>query len=183
LNWIDLMPIVLVVVYAVGGILSGAIRRFIGLVALFVAMWAATSMGIQAGGILQQTSNFETPDARIYGFFGIVVALLLIVEVATQLAHSQIQIPAITLNRTLGAALGVLTALLLSVVVTVELEGAAQPEGDTHLDALQISIRDAVNGSSWAVKTVNVFERPVVAVFGPFLPSEPGVYFGRGPVS
>ena len=183
MNWIDLLPILLVAVYAGGGFLSGMIRRFIGLVALFVAMWAATNMGIQAGGILQQTSNFETPDARIYGFFGIVIALLLIIEVATQLAHSQIKIPAVTLDRTLGAALGVLTALLLSVVVIWELEGAAAPVGDTHLDGLQVSIRDAVNGSGWAVKTVNVFERPVIAIFGPFLPSDPGVYFGRGPVT
>ncbi len=183
MNGIDLLPIVLVIVYAAGGFLSGMIRRFIGLIALFVAMWAATNMGIQAGGILQQTSNFETPDARIYGFFGIVVALLVIVEVATQLAHSQIKIPAVTLDRSLGTALGVLTALLLSAVVIYELEGVATPVGDTHLDGLQISIRDAVNGSAWAVKTVNVFERPVIALFGPFLPSDPEVYFGRGPVT
>jgi len=183
LNWIDLLPLVLVIAYAGGGFFSGAIRRFIGLIALFVAMWAATNMGVQAGGILQQTSNFETPDARIYGFFGIAIAVLLIVEVATQLAHSQIQIPAITLNRTFGTVFGALTALLLSVVVIFELEGAATPEGETHLDGLQISIRDAVNNSGWAVKTVNVFEKPVIAIFGPFLPGDPSVYFGPGAVT
>jgi len=113
-TWIDIFPIVLVVAYGVGGFFSGLIRRFIGLVALFVAVWSASSMGIQAGGILQQTSSFEVADSRIYGFFGIIVAVLLIVEVATQLAHSQIQIPAVVLNRTLGTLLGLLTAILLS---------------------------------------------------------------------
>ncbi len=100
MTWIDVFPIVLVLAYAAGGFFAGLIRRFIGLVALFIAVWAATNMGIQAGGILQQTSSFEIADGRIYGFFGIIFAVLVIVEVATQLAHSQIQIPAVVLNRT-----------------------------------------------------------------------------------
>ncbi|TMF19505.1 MAG: hypothetical protein E6I35_03435, partial [Chloroflexi bacterium] len=83
MTWIDIFPIVLIVAYGVGGFFSGLIRRFIGLVALFIAVWAATNMGLQAGGILQQTSSFELADARIYGFFGIIVALLVSVEVAT----------------------------------------------------------------------------------------------------
>ena len=114
MTWIDVFPIVLVLAYAAGGFFAGLIRRFIGLVALFIAVWAATNMGIQAGGILQQTSSFEIADGRIYGFFGIIFAVLVIVEVATQLAHSQIQIPAVVLNRTLGTILGVFTAILLS---------------------------------------------------------------------
>ena len=58
--------------------------------------------GIAGRHILQQTSNFETPDARIFGFFGILVAVLVIVEGATQLAHSQIQVGALVFNRALG---------------------------------------------------------------------------------
>src|SRR5690349_22580249 len=127
MSWIDIVPVLLLIVYAAGGFFSGLIRRFIGLIALFVAVWAATNMGIQAGGILQQTSSFEIADGRIYGFFGIIFAVLLIVEVATQLAHSQIQIPAVFLNRTLGTAVGVLTAILLSYVVVYELGAAANP--------------------------------------------------------
>ena len=100
---VDIVPILLILAYAVGGFFSGLIRRFIGLIALFVAVWAATNMGIQAGGILQQTSSFEIADGRVYGFFGIIAVVLFIVEVATQLAHSQIQIPAVVLNRTLGS--------------------------------------------------------------------------------
>jgi len=132
-TWIDVFPIVLVLAYAAGGFFAGLIRRFIGLVALFIAVWAATNMGIQAGGILQQTSSFEIADGRIYGFFGIIFAVLVIVEVATQLAHSQIQIPAVVLNRTLGTILGVFTAILLSYVVVYELGSAANPIGGAPL--------------------------------------------------
>jgi uncharacterized membrane protein required for colicin V production len=182
-SWIDFIPIVLVVAYGVGGFFSGLIRRFIGLVALFVAVWAATNMGLQAGGILQQSSNFETPDARIYGFFGIIVAVLVIVEVATQLAHSQIQIPAIVLNRTLGTAIGLLTAIMLSVILVYEIGAAANPIGGAQLDPLQQNLRDSVKHSLIAVNLVNAIDRPILAVFSPLLPGDPQVYFGPGPVN
>jgi uncharacterized membrane protein required for colicin V production len=182
-TWIDFLPIVLVAAYGVGGFLSGLIRRFIGLVALFVAVWAASSMGLQAGGILQQTSNFETPDARIYGFFGILVAVLVIVEVATQLAHSQIQIPAIVLNRTLGTLIGLLTAVLLSVVLIYELGAAGNPIGGSQLDPLQMNLRDTVHHSAFAVNLVNAIDKPVLAIFQPLLPMDPQVFFGPGPVA
>jgi uncharacterized membrane protein required for colicin V production len=183
LTFIDIFPIVLLVAYGVGGYFSGLIRRFIGLLALFVAVWAATSMGVQAGGILGQTSNFEVPDGRIYGFFGIIVAVLLVVEVATQVAHSQLQLPAIILNRTLGTLLGVVTAILLSVVVVYELGAAAKPIGGAQLDGLQLSIRDAVNHSLFMTKLVNAIDPPVIALFSPLLPGDPQIYFGPGPVN
>ncbi len=183
MTWIDLIPIVLVIAYGAGGVFSGLIRRFIGLVALFIAVWAATNMGLQAGGILQQTSNFETADARVYGFFGIIVAVLAIVEVATQLAHSEIQIPAVVLNRTLGTAIGLLTAFLLSVVVVYEIGAAAKPIGGAQLDPLEQDLRDAVNHSLFAVRLVNSVGKPVIAVFQPLLPGDPQVYFGPGPVN
>ena len=183
MTWIDVFPIVLLIAYGVGGFFSGLIRRFIGLVALFASVWAATNMGLQAGGILQQTSNFETPDARIYGFFGIIAALLLIVEVATQIAHKQIQIPAIVLNRTLGTALGVVTAILLSVVVVYELGQAANPIGGAQLDPLQQGLRDSVHHSLFMVNLVNETDKPILALFQPLLPGDPQIYFGPGPVN
>ncbi len=183
MTWIDILPIVLIVAYGLGGFFSGLIRRFIGLVALFVAVWAATNMGLQAGGILQQTSNFETPDARIYGFFGIITALLLIVEAATQIAHKQIQVPAVVLNRTLGTILGLLTAVLLSVVVVYELGAAANPIGGAQLDPVQQGLRDAVHHSAFMVNLVNAVGRPIIALFQPLLPGDPQIYFGPGPVN
>jgi uncharacterized membrane protein required for colicin V production len=183
LTWIDIFPIVLLVGYGVGGFFSGLIRRFIGLVAIFVAVWAATSMGVQAGGILGQTSSFEVPDGRIYGFFGIIVAVLLVVEVATQVAHSQLQLPAIILNRTLGTLLGVVTAILLSVVVVYEMGAAANPIGGAQLDGMQLGIRDAVNHSLYMTNLVNAIDKPIIALFSPLLPGDPQIYFGPGPVN
>jgi uncharacterized membrane protein required for colicin V production len=183
LTWIDIFPIVLVIAYGVGGFFSGLIRRFIGFVALFVAVGAATNLGIQAGGILQQTSNMEVPDGRIYGFFGIIVALVLIVEVATQIAHKQMQIPAIFLNRTLGVVLGLLTSVLLSVVVVYELGAAANPIGGSQLDPVQQGVRDSVHHSVFMVSLVNAIDKPIIALFQPLLPGDPQIYFGPGPVN
>jgi uncharacterized membrane protein required for colicin V production len=180
---VDIVPILLILAYAAGGFFSGLIRRFIGLIALFVAVWAATNMGVQAGGILQQTSSFEIADGRIYGFFGIIVAVLLIVEVATQLAHSQIQIPAVVLNRTLGTAVGVFTAILLSYVVVYELGAAANPIGGAQLDPLQQWIRDQIQHSLFMVNLVNATDRPVLALFQPLLPVDPQQYFSSNPVN
>ena len=183
MSWIDIFPIVLLIAYGVGGFYSGLIRRFIGLVAVFVAVWAATNMGLQAGAILQQTSSFEVADGRIYGFFGIIVAVLVIVEGATQLAHSQIQIQAVVLNRTFGVALGVTTAVLLSVVVVYELGQAANPIGGAVLDAVQQNLRDSVRHSLFMVNLVNAIGRPIIALFSPLLPPDPQIYFGPGPVN
>ena len=183
MTWIDVLPIVLILAYGAGGFFAGLIRRFIGLVALFIAVWAATNMGIQAGGILQQTSSFEIADARIYGFFGIIFAVLLIVEVATQLAHSQIQIPAVVLNRTLGTILGVMTAILLSYVVVYELGAAANPIGGAQLDEMQQGIRDSVHHSLFMVNLVNATDKPIIALFQPLLPGDPQQYFSSNPVN
>jgi len=180
---VDIVPILLVLAYAGGGFFSGLIRRFIGLIALFVAVWAATNMGIQAGGILQQTSSFEIADGRVYGFFGIIAAVLLIVELATQLAHSQIQIPAVVLNRTLGTAVGVFTAILLSYVVVYELGAAANPIGGVQLDPLQQWTRNQVQHSLFMVNLVNATDRPVLALFQPLLPGDPQQYFSSNPVN
>ena len=82
MTWLDIVPIVLVIGYAALGVFSGLLRRVIGFIALYLAFVGATNMGLQAGTILQQSSNLEIPDARIYGFFGIVIAVIVIVEVA-----------------------------------------------------------------------------------------------------
>ena len=183
MTWVDVFPLLLLIAYGGGGFFSGLIRRFIGLAALFIAVWAATSMGLQAGGILQQTSNFDVADSRIYGFFGMIVAILVLVEVATQIAHKQIQIQAVVLNRTLGVALGVLTAIMLSVVVVYELEQAGNPIGGSELDGLQIGIRDAVQHSLFMTNLVNAIGKPIIALFQPILPGDPQVYFGPNPVN
>ena len=184
MNLVDVFPFLLLIAYGVGGFFSGLIRPFIGLAALFIAVWAATNMGLQAGAILQQTSSVnEVSDGRIYGFFGMIVVILLLVEVATQIAHKQIQIQAVVLNRTLGTALGLLTAILLSVVVVYELGQAANPIGGSELDPLQLNLRDSIHRSLFMVKLVNATGKPIIALFQPLLPGDPQIYFGPNPVN
>jgi uncharacterized membrane protein required for colicin V production len=183
MTWLDALPIVLVIVYAALGVFTGLLRRVIGLIALYLAFVGATNMGLQAGGILQQSSNLETPDARIYGFFGIVVAVILIVEAAAQLASSQIQVGALVFNRVLGVIIGLLTAIILSVLVTNELVAAGTPFGGGALDPLQQNIRDAVQGSHVAVPLTHAIGKPIVTIFGLALPADPQIYFSQSPVS
>jgi uncharacterized protein YacL len=183
MTWIDLLPIVLIVGYGVGGFFSGVVRRLIGLVALYIGVWGATNMGLQAGGILQQSSNYEVADARIYGFFGILFSVLFLVELATQLAHSQIQIPALVLNRTLGAIVGVVTGLVLTVIVIYELVAAGNPYGGQQLDALELNIRNSITHSAFGFNLMKAFKQPIIGLFQPVLPGQPQIYFGPGPVN
>jgi Colicin V production protein len=181
-NWLDALPIVLVIAYGALGFFTGVLRRLIGLVALYLAFVGATNMGLQAGGILQQSSNLETPDSRIYGFFGIVIAVVLIVEGAAQLASSQIQIGALVFNRVLGVALGLVTAVMLSILITYELEAAGNPFGGGALDPLQQGIRGSVQGSHIAVPLVSDIGKPIVTIFRLALPGDPQIYFSQSPV-
>src|SRR5207247_10466790 len=104
-------------------------------------------MGLQAANIIEQASTMETPDARIYGFSGVVFVGLVAIDGAAQLAHRQIQIEAIVWNRVSGVIVGVITALLLSVVVTYELQAAGHPSGSGQLAGTQAQIRAAIDGS------------------------------------
>jgi uncharacterized membrane protein required for colicin V production len=179
-TWVDILPLVLVLVYGVLGFFTGVLRRVIGLIALYVACIAATGMGLQAGNLLQQASTLETPDARIYGFFGLLLVVIVIIDGAAQLAHRQIQIEAIVWNRLSGVIVGVITGLLLSVVVVYELEAAGNPSGSGQLAGTQAQIQSAVNKSKIAVPLVNSVGRPIIAVFQPALPFDPHQYFSRG---
>jgi uncharacterized membrane protein required for colicin V production len=183
MTWVDAIPIVLVVVYVLLGYFTGVMRRLIGLVSLYLACFAANAMGLQAGSILQQSSSYGTADARIYGFFGILFAVIIVIDGAAQLANSQIQIAAIVFNRLSGVVIGVVTALLLSVLVTYELQAAGNPFGGTQLDSVQQSVRDGVNGSHVAVPLVRAIGKPVISLFQPVLPADPQIYFGPGPVN
>src|SRR5258706_15561610 len=110
MTWVDAIPFLFIIGYGVLGYFTGLIRRVISLVALYIAFVAATNMGLQAGGILQQTSSTSTPDARIYGFFGIVFVVLIVLHGAGQLAHSQIPLEAIVFKPVSGPGVVVLTS-------------------------------------------------------------------------
>jgi uncharacterized membrane protein required for colicin V production len=182
-NVLDLVPVVLVIVYAALGFFSGIVRRLIGIIGVYISFLAATNMGLQAGHLLQQSSSIETPDSRIYGFFGIVIAVVVVVEGAAQLAHSAIQIEAIVLNRVLGVLVGLVSAIVLSVIITYEMQAAANPFGGGSLDVVQLRIRDTVQGSQIAVPLARAIGKPIVGIFQPVLPSDPQIYFSSGLVS
>ena len=183
MNALDVLPIALVIVYGALGLITGALRRMVGLVAVYLAFVGATNMGLQAGGLLQQSSTLETPDARIYGFFGIVIAVIVIVEGASQLANSQIQVGALVFNRVTGVVIGVVTAVVLSVLMTYELEAASNPFGGGALDGQQLQLRDAVKGSHVAVPLVSALGKPIITIFQLALPADPQIYFSNNPVT
>jgi Colicin V production protein len=182
-TWVDALPIALIVIYGSLGLLTGVLRRIIGLLAIYIGFIAATGMGLQAANIIQQGSTVETPDARIYGFFGLLLIVLIGIDGAAQLAHRQIQVEAVVWNRVSGVVVGVFTAVLLSVIVIYELQAAGHPSGSGQLAGTQGEIRAAVDGSRFAVPLVNSIGRPIVALFQPALPFDPHQYFSRGPVS
>jgi len=181
-TWLDVLPIVLLIVYSALGYFTGVLRRGIGLIALYVGFLAATGMGLQAGNLLQQAANMETPDSRIVGFFGILVLVLLLIDGAAQLAHAQIRIEAVYLNRVLGLALGIVTAIVLSILAVYEFEAAGNPSGGGTLSGIQAQVRDAVKDSRFIVPLVNSIDKPIIAIFQPVLPNDPNQYFSRGPV-
>jgi hypothetical protein len=183
LTWLDILPIVLLIVYGVLGYFTGVLRRGIGLVALYIGFLAATGMGLQAGNILNQGANLEVPDARIFGFFGLLIAVLVLIELAAWLARAQIRIEAVYWNRLTGVIVGLITAVMLSVVVVYELESAGNPSGGGELSGVQAQLHDTVKGSRLVVPIVNNAYKPIIAIFTPVLPNDPNQYFSRGPVT
>jgi uncharacterized membrane protein required for colicin V production len=181
LNWIDVFPFVLVLVYAVLGYFTGVLRRLISLISLYVACLGATGMGHQAGTILQQATGMETPDSRIYGFFGLLAAVLILIDGAAQLANTQIQIEAIVWNRLSGVLVGILMALLLSVIVVFELEAAGNPSDTGQMAGVQATVHDLVGHSKLAVPIVDRIDKPIIAIFQPVLPNDPNRYFSHSP--
>lgn len=79
--------------------------------------------------------------------------------------------------------LGLATAIVLTIVVTHELQAAGSPFGGGSLDPFQQSIRDTVKGSHVALPLTNAIGKPVVTIFQLALPSDPQIYFSQSPVS
>lgn len=183
MTWLDAVPIVLLPVYLALGLLTGVIRRGIGFVAVYLACFSATAMGLQTAGILTSSyPNLATADARIYGFFGILAAVIILVEGAAVLLGKQLEVTVVALNRGLGVVVGLVTGIALAVVIAIEFTGAAAPEGNGQLDSLQISVRQIVHDSKIAVPLSNALGKDVEILFKPVLPVNPNAYFGPGQV-
>ena len=183
MTWLDAVPIALIPIYVILGLFTGVIRRGIGFIGAYVACFAATNMGLQSAGILTSSyPSMATPDARIYGFFGILAAVIILVEGAVLLLGNQLEIGAVALNRFFGLAVGLITGVAISVVITIEFTGAASPEGNGLPDQLQNRVRDMVHDSKVAAPLSKALSKYVDALFNPVLPTNPSAYFGPGPV-
>jgi hypothetical protein len=82
------------------------------------------------------------------------------------------------LNRTLGAIVGVVTSILLTVVIIYEINAAANPIGGAQLNGMELGLRDAVNHSFYAVNLVKAIDKPIIGLFQPVLPGDPQTFFG-----
>jgi hypothetical protein len=87
------------------------------------------------------------------------------------------------LNRSLGVAIGLITAVVLSVVLVYELGKASQPFGDAALSRVELQIRDAYQGSHVVAPVVRAIQKPFVNLLQPVLPADPQIYFSRDPVN
>ncbi len=178
MTWIDGGLLLLLIGFGVLGYFTGLIQRAIGFIALYVAVFAATNMGVQTAGIIQQGWPIANVDSRVYGFFGVLFFLLIVVEGSATAVHDQLQISAVVLNHASGAAVGVITALILGVICTLMLQATAATVGGAETDPLEISVRDGVQGSHFAVPITSLLGSPVKRIFSPVLPVEPQTYFG-----
>ena len=158
MTWLDVLPIVLIILYGVLGYFTGVLRRAIGLISLYVGFLAAAGMGLQAGNLLQQSTTLDTPDARIYGFFGILFIVLVLIDGAAQLANNQIRIEAIVWNGMSGVLVEVLTEVLLAVLVVYELEAAGDPSRGGQLAERHEEDYDAVGRTAARVTRVTHHE-------------------------
>ena len=179
MTWLDVGLLALLAGYGLLGYYTGLIQRAIGFAALYLAFFAATNMGAQTGGIIQQAyPSLPDVDARVYGFFGVVFFLLIVIEGMMIAVHGQLQITYVALNHASGAIVGVITALILGVLCTAMLQATSAAVSGTQISPLQISVRDTVQGSHVAVPIANLLARPITRIFGPVLPLEPQTYFG-----
>jgi uncharacterized membrane protein required for colicin V production len=174
---IDLAIIAVVVLYAALGYWTGTIRRVIGMVALYLAFFAATqSAPTAASVVLQAFPDWAVPDALMLGYFMVVAIVLVIVDVLASLWHSQLQLAAVVVDRGSGAVLGAITALVGMSLTMSLLLGASQPvEGSP--DGAQIQIHDAIRRSVLGPALVSSFGPAAKLIFAPVVPKDPATFF------
>ena len=177
MSWLDLVIAVLIVGYGLLGAWSGVIRRAFGLIGLYAAFFAATYVGASAVPQLQGAVQVDVPDAHIYLFFGTLLAVVLIVEIVATLYHEHLQLSLVALNRSTGAALGVITALVASTLLWVMVSAAGNPVGGSST-GLQVQMRSAAQRSVLGKPLARAVGNPLLTLFQPVLPHDPNTYFG-----
>lgn len=172
----DILILAVIVGYAIFGYLTGLVRRVVGFLGLYLGYFIATSIDPTAANVTLQAVSWTVSDALIAGYFGVMIAVVLVVELFGTLYHRQIQIAAVVLDRLTGMVIGVATGVLGAAVALTLLAGAAQPtEGSP--DGAQIQIGDAIRKSAVAQIMLTTLGKTATVIFAPAIPASPGAYF------
>ncbi len=176
----DLVFIGLVVVYVLLSVVTGLVRRVIGITTVYLASVVATFMGPQGGAIYQQAvAATPTPDATLIGWLFFFFLIVVVVEFMATLVHQSLQLSVVALNRLTGVVVGLVTATVVTVVLFFMLAGFAQPlGGGDHLDSLQISARDSLTRSTIGFPVVRASGPTILPLLQAALPRDPKEYFG-----
>jgi uncharacterized membrane protein required for colicin V production len=178
MNLIDVIAIVIVLAYGVLGFMTGAIRRVLGLVIVYVATLVGTYMGPHGADIYRQYSPATAiPDARLLGWLFFLALMIVVLEGVATALHENLQASVVALNEGVGVVLGVAAGLILVVVITFMLAGYAQPSGGGQLSSTELSVKDQLNGSVVAVPLTKRIGAPIVVAFSAALPREASQFF------
>lgn len=178
MTFLDLLAILVILVYLGWGWFTGTIRRVIGLAGVYVACGAGTYFASSGGGIIRQYSpSLPIPDARLYAWLLFFFFLVIVFEGLATAIHAQVQVTVVALDKAVGAALGLLTSVVVIVALFFMLAGFARPVG-SNIDDRQIKVRDALANSAVVLPIVRNAGEPILPLLIAVLPRDPQLFFG-----
>lgn len=174
----DILIVVIVIAYTVLGYLSGLVRRVIGIVGLFAGFGVATAMTPLASNVFMQANpTWTIPDARMVVYMVILVFLIVVVEGFAAAYHSKLQISYVLLDKSSGALVAALSALLAVTVALYLLFAASVPNGAAP-DGAQVHVSTAIKTqSALAPALFRSVGAIAVIAFRPVTPVDPSAYF------
>lgn len=173
----DFIGIVVILVYAGLGWLTGTVRRVIGILIVYAALIAGTNMGQPGGAILEQYNNSIPPqDARLYGWAFFFLLLVIALEAAATAIHGRLQLAVVAFDKAIGVLLGVLTGLVVMAALVYISAGYSRAAINQPSDN-QVRVRDSLNGSQFAVPFAKAISGTLVPILGPGLPRDAQAYF------
>ena len=179
---LDALAVLVVAAYAALGMLTGTVRRVIGLIGAYLALLIATNMGQQGGGVFQQYSpTTSVTDARLYGWLFFFFLLLLVFEGMAAAVGSRLQVAVLAFDRLIGTIVGLLTGGVVAVAVTYMLVGYSEAAGGQPTQ-LQSNLRPMVANSTVAIPFARSSDPLLRTFFYAALPRDAHAYFAfEGP--
>lgn len=174
---VDLVGALIVLVYLVLGWTSGTIRRVLGLIIVYVAMLAGSSMGAPGGDIYTQWYPGAPPqDARLFGWMFFFLLMLVALEAAALAIHNRLQLAVVALNKTVGVLVGLLTALVVVIGLFYMTAGYGRANVN-EASKLQAGTRDALSQSQLVLPLVRFAGPPILPALSGALPRDSQAYF------